>query len=220
MTVTAGAGEHNICKASKGLRLSDRAIITSMSPEMQEDLLSAEAFVKREKLLFGKEIKSDKKRTAEAIGSADNKYRLPAPDKKLKHNHVESTKGSADRVLDTKREKVLYLDIPVSTIRVSENALRALGGHRSSLQPVPSFISFTTTIKYQHPSLSYVRPHVNSPSTSFQCFLDRFEALAGKSVPLFNDWNMLHPLIISGTVSTAKGGSNASLVSQAIASRR
>lgn len=194
-----------------------------MSPEMQEDLLSAEAFVKREKLLFGKEIKSDKKRTAEAIGSADNKYRLPAPDKKLKQNHVEPTnfiKGIADRVLDTRREKVLYLDIPVSTIRVSENALRALGGHRSSLQPAPSFISFTTTIKHQHPSLSYVRPHVNPPPTSFQCFLDRFEALAGKSVPLFNDWNMLHPLIISGTVSTAKGGSNASLVSQAIASRR
>ena len=194
-----------------------------MSPEMQEDLLSAEAFVKREKLLFGKEMKSDKKRTAEAIGSADNKYRLPAPDKKLKHNHVEPTnfiKGIADRVLDTRREKVLYLDISVSTIRVSENALRALGGHRSTLQPAPSFISLTTTIKHQHPSLSYVRPHVNPPSTSFQCFLDRFEALAGKSVPLFNDWNMLHPLIISGTVSTAKGGSNASLVSQAIASRR
>ena len=94
-----------------------------MSQEMQEDLLSAEAFVKHEKLFFGKEMKSDKKRTAEAIGS-DNKYRLSAQDKKLKHNHVESTnfiKGNADRVLDTKREKVLYLDIPVSTIRVSEN---------------------------------------------------------------------------------------------------
>lgn len=163
-SVTVG-GEHNIHKASKGLRLSDRAIITSMSQEMQEDLLSAEAFVKREKSLFGKEMKSDKKRTAEAIGS-DNKYRLSAQDKKLKHSHVESTnfiKGNADRVLDTKREKVLYLDIPVSTIRVSENALRALGGHRSSLQPAPSFISFTTTIKHQHPSLSYVRPHVNKP---------------------------------------------------------
>ena len=31
---------------------------------------------------------------------------------------------------------------------------------------------------------------------------------------------MLHPLIVSGTVSTAKGGSNASLISQAITSRR
>ena len=122
VTVTAtAAGEQNTPETSKGLRLSDRAIITSMSLEMQQDLLHAEASVKREKLLWGKEMKNDKKRSADFIGP-DSKYRLPAPDKKLKYNHVECTnimKGHPDRVLDMKREKVLYLDIPVSTIRVS-----------------------------------------------------------------------------------------------------
>lgn len=104
------------------MRLSDRAIITSMSLEMQKDLLDAEASVKHEKLISGNELKNDRKRSAEEIGP-DSKHQLSAADKKLKHNQVEWTnfiRGHADRVLDIRREKIFYLDIPVSTTRVSD----------------------------------------------------------------------------------------------------
>lgn len=87
-----------------------------MSLEMQKDLLDAEASVKHERLLSGKELRNDRKRSVEEI-EPDSK------DKKLKYNQVEWTnliRGHADRVLDIRREKILYLDIPVSTTRVSD----------------------------------------------------------------------------------------------------
>ena len=136
----AGAGKHATYESSKGLRLSERAIITSMSLEMQKDLLDAEASVKHEKLLSEKELKNDRKRSVEEIGP-DSKHRLPAADKKLKYNQAEWTnfiRGHADRVLDIRREKILYLDIPVSTTRVSDEC-----SLNSDVGPPPSHSSKT-----------------------------------------------------------------------------
>jgi hypothetical protein len=111
-----------------------------MSLEMQKDLLAAEATVKHEKLLSEKELKNDRKRSVEEIGP-DSKHRLPAADKKLKYNQAEWTnfiRGHADRVLDIRREKILYLDIPVSTTRVSDEC-----SLNSDVGPPPSHSSMT-----------------------------------------------------------------------------